>query len=363
VRLTQGTQRFCNSTDVFRTFAVWARSVGRVTNTLIFVTVRLVGLLLGVSVLILHEYAPSAQAMEEVHSSVINVGVERGLLQLDVRNAPLADVLRVIGEQAGLSVTVRGDINTVVTESFIGVPLDEGITRLVRGHSFALFYAPSPDEAEVELLTGIWVIDASLVGQLRTAEGKPYPVELRAARNPRDPDSYFPDKSKAEDWVSQDLGGPERSIRLRAVEELRRRASRGDETAVSTLAQALAEHTDPFVRRRAATALGLVEGEESRGALKMALRDQYSSVRIRAVRGLKRLGGEMASRSLGEVLIDDPDPLVRRIAARAMAALPISLAAQRALVMAVFDPNESVRQAAVSALAQWEEQSKVKKGM
>ncbi len=56
-------------------------------------------------------------AAQEAPASAIEVVVEQGLLTVHVRNAPLADVLRTIGERVGLSVTIRGDVNTTVTHS------------------------------------------------------------------------------------------------------------------------------------------------------------------------------------------------------------------------------------------------------
>ncbi len=67
-------------------------------------------------------------------------------------------------------------------------------------------------------------------------------------------------------------------------------------------------------------------------------------------------GGEKATQSLSEVLVEDQDPLVRRIAALALARLP-SPEARWVLEWAALGVDEYVRQAAAWALAQWEEQS------
>ena len=138
------------------------------------------GLLAGLLVLIFSVLTlprdPLAQAAEEIPPPVIDVVIEQGLLTVDVRNAPCADILRVIADRAGLGVIIRGDVSSPVTESFTGVPLDEGIKKLVRRHSVALVYAASPNVAEVESLTGIWVIGASLTGQ---APAEPYPAHGR----------------------------------------------------------------------------------------------------------------------------------------------------------------------------------------
>ena len=132
-----------------------------------------------------------------------------------------------------------------------------------------------------------------------------------------------------------------------------RQARRGEEGAIAALAEILAWEEDSVVRKRAAAALGRVKGVEVEAALAMALGDQDSSVRVRAVRGLRRLGGEMVTQALSEVVLGDSDPRVRRVAARALAALP-SQAAQQALETASLDPDQLVRQTVDRALDWWE---------
>jgi hypothetical protein len=73
-------------------------------------------------------------------SPFLDVRVERSLLTVDVREVPLARLLRTIGERAGVDVVIRGDLG-LVTESFHGLPLEEGIRRLARGHSLAVTYS------------------------------------------------------------------------------------------------------------------------------------------------------------------------------------------------------------------------------
>src|SRR3990172_7136099 len=48
--------------------------------------------------------------------SAIQVAIQHGLLTVDVREAPLADLLQMIGERAGLRVTIHGNVKTLVTD-------------------------------------------------------------------------------------------------------------------------------------------------------------------------------------------------------------------------------------------------------
>ncbi len=287
-------------------------------------------LVLGLLALSLHGLAPLVRATEEIPSPVINVAIEQGLLTVDIRSARLADVLRLIGKRAGLSVTIRGYAGRPVTDSFIGVPLDEGIRRLVRGHSLALFYASSGHEAGAKLLTGVWVITDSL-------DGEAAPMEI-----PRDS-------------VSQAPAWPERPGLVREVRVLARQARQRDEEAVAALLDVVTQNADPLVRRLAVISLGSVsvKAEELGNTMAKALEDEDSSVRIQAVRAFRHLRDKQAPQVVGKVLLGDPDPRVRRTAARALAVLP-GRAAQRALEAAIFDPDKSVRQVAERALARWE---------
>ncbi len=94
-------------------------------------------------------------AADEVGSSEMHVAIEHGLLALAVRDTPLADVLRAIGEEAGFKVAIHNDLSIRVTKSFAGVRLDKAIRRLVGDITMVMIYAPSRDEAEPGRLTEI----------------------------------------------------------------------------------------------------------------------------------------------------------------------------------------------------------------
>src|SRR5262249_44370491 len=98
-----------------------------------------------------------AQGAEPTPPVPLDVKIERGTLTVNVHNAPLAQVLRVIGERAGIQVTVRGDVSGPVTQSFAGVPLDDGIKRLTQGYSLVLIHAAA-GKSKAARLTRVWVL-------------------------------------------------------------------------------------------------------------------------------------------------------------------------------------------------------------
>lgn len=271
-------------------------------------------LILAISVLILDGRLALPAAAGQVPTDTIRVAIQEGLLTVDARDAPLADVLRVIGERTGVRVTLFGDVSTRITRSLTAVSLDEGIRQLVKGHSFALVYAPSRSRTDAEVLTEVWVIGSSPVQPGRTR-----------------------------------VDAGERMPRLKTVQML---ATRRDEAAAAELAQILSQDTDPVVRTQAAAALGRVGGAQAVAALTEALADQAVSVRIQAVRAFQLVKGVGAVPALRGVLTGDPDPRVRLMAARVLAALQ-SVEGRSALEAATSDPDESVRREVAAALARW----------
>jgi hypothetical protein len=78
-------------------------------------------------------------------------------VSLTARETPLADVLRAIGEQAGVKVVLRGDFNPLVMQILADVPLDAAIQRLSRWHSVVLIYDTSTRGADDPVLQKIWI--------------------------------------------------------------------------------------------------------------------------------------------------------------------------------------------------------------
>jgi HEAT repeat protein len=162
------------------------------------------------------------------------------------------------------------------------------------------------------------------------------------------------EKPQQEDRVSEISSKQIRNARILAV---RRLAATRDQTAAATLAQILAQQDeDPLVRAQAALALAKVGGAEATAALSAAVGDQDPGVRIQAMRAFGKVEGERAVQTLSGVLMGDRDPQVRRHAAPALAMLR-TLEARWALEAAISDPDQSVSEAAASALRRWEKRS------
>jgi hypothetical protein len=283
-----------------------------------------VGLALGSPPLLpLASGQPASAGTPAGPAALVDVRVAEGRVSLDARDVPLADLLRVIGERAGVPMHLEGDLSTPVTRVFTNVPLEQAIQRLARGHSLSFAFAGPERPGGQGGLAEVWVISAS------PQAGRPVPA---APANPL-------------------ANPPARATDLQAVQALARRS---DPEAAVELGRMLAQDTDPAVRSRAATALGRVSGPQAAAGLTAALGDEAVSVRIQALRSLRQVAGEQAIDPIARVLAADPDPSVRRTAARLLGELP-GPAAQSALRSAAADDaDESVRRAATEALARSE---------
>ena len=295
-------------------------------------------------------------AEDDSPRSAVHVTVDGGLLTVDARNAPLADVLRAIAERAGFWLTLRGDLSRAVTWSFTGVPLDQSIRWLAGDNGLVMIYAPTGGEAGERLLRDVRVYGLPN-GRVVTIEPVPQENSL--------------------DRVYQDLAQRDRVTRLRFVRSLAREAT---VSATDDLASVLAKEKDSAVRRVAAMGLGEIGGTEAVAALTAALGDKNRLIRILAIHGLGKIGGEESPEVLmpaladedasvriqamlalhkvggvgtagvlGEVAVKDPDPEVRRATVRILGKLG-SDEAWQPLQDATTDPDLAVRLAAEAAL-------------
>jgi HEAT repeats len=280
-------------------------------------------------ILAVHQRISLPTATGDAFDAVIEVGIQDGWLTVDLRRAPLAAVLRMIGDRAGLRVRLHGELGGPITAAFTALALDQGIRRLIRGHSFALTYAPSRDGAGQPVLTEVRVYGAA------AADGAA--VRMGATGPPR------PEPSAAA--MVEAVAEQERAERMEGVATL---AQLGDAASVPALAQVLATEPDAFVRAKAVRVLGHVGGEPALATLATALADPERAVRLQAIQAFGKVAGAGADATLAAVVANDRDPVVRRQAVQTLATLGTP-EASRALGVAAADPSALVRQAVPAA--------------
>jgi hypothetical protein len=81
----------------------------------------------------------------------VHVTVKEGSLSVYLREAPVQEVLAMIGQQAGLHVRSDAAATHLVSAEFTTMALDQGLRRLLRGASlsYALRYTRGPAETAV----------------------------------------------------------------------------------------------------------------------------------------------------------------------------------------------------------------------
>ncbi len=242
------------------------------------------------------------------------VDVEAGHLTLEAQDAPLSDVLRSIGERAGFETILVGDIADSVSTSFSGVPVGDGVERLVRGIDRVVLYAPRREGSTEIAVSQLWLFGADgAPGTAMAGVTGPAAVE----------------------------GLQQTGKNTRAGDVLRLANSDAKEEAIDKLARVIREDENPFVRSRAATGLGALRDERAVPALEYALQDEHASVRMQAIDALGRIGGERATTALGDVLLYGTQRKQRIQAAWALGRLDTDLA-RSFLDTVADDPDEQV---------------------
>ena len=277
-----------------------------------------------------------APAAADPTATVIDVAVDEGRLTVDVRDAPLAEVLRAVGERVGVDVTLQGDLSAPVTQSFAGVPLEDGIRRLARGHSVMVTYGAPAGDAEPAKVAGVWVMATQ-------------PSTARASID------FAPSTSSAGAPAVKDeaaTGESPLAPRIGEIGRLAEDADHGSAAAILRLGEIGSADADAELRQQAVAALGRLTDPAAESMLVAALGDEEVDVRLRAVRGLRRFGTDTAVQSIAGLSLTDPDPRVRLAAINALTSLPGGSMLQ-GLAIASSDPDDAVRAVAIRGLAWW----------
>jgi nucleotide-binding universal stress UspA family protein len=85
-------------------------------------------------------------ASADLDGSAGFIQVDAGLLSVKLEKVALCEVLRTVGEQAGVQVSIQGNLGNVQPQVFSGAPLPEGIRRLVENSNADLVMIYSRDD-------------------------------------------------------------------------------------------------------------------------------------------------------------------------------------------------------------------------
>lgn len=276
--------------------------------------------------------AAAVLAWSAAAAGTLDVSVRDGFVTMNAHAAPLGDVLRDLSRKAGFRLVMKKDLHAPVTWTLEDVPVEEAVTRLLARVSSVALYAPAGEGA------------GPVLTEVRVLRGGDNDVPLVEHRNAL----AIEDGSRA---GSVDVAVAESQAmengRLAPAAGLQP-ASRGAPPADRVLAD-----RSPADRRARTLRTAKGRPDTAREPLITALSDPDTVVRQRGVQGLVRLGGEESVSSLSRVLLEDPTPRVRRMAAAGLGRMNTE-SAFWALMEASSDGDPGVREAVSAALLRLE---------
>jgi HEAT repeat protein len=276
--------------------------------------------------------AAAVLAWSGAAAGTLEVSVRNGYVTMNALAVPLGDVLRDLSQKAGFRLVMKKELYAPVTWSFQDVPVEEAVTNLLARVSSIALYAP-PAQGAGPLLT-----------EVRILRGGNDDVPLVEHRNALAIDDGM-------------LAGDARFDMAKAESPARTQIASVDGLQPASRAATPADpaFTDRSPADRRARALRAAKGppDLARQALNTAISDPDTVVRQRGVQGLVRLGGEESVSSLSRVLLEDPAPQVRRMAASGLGRMNTE-SAFWALMEASSDSDQGVREAVSAALLRLE---------
>jgi HEAT repeats len=248
--------------------------------------------------------AAAAGPTASAPSQVLEVTATPSHVNLIARETPLADVLKAIGQQAGVKIVLRSEFNTPVTATLANVPLDEAIRRLSRWHSVVLIYDPSARGPEDAALKEVWVMSAPADSRSSANRGgspgavqsedarrqarEQAPPVARLATPPEPPPASNPPSQASDTPLAAELRRGLTDSGTQAVDTLVRKW--GADGAVKILGEAATRDPDDEIRRGAIKALASLGSRNAVEAIRGTLRDPHAGVRRDAIMALRQFG-------------------------------------------------------------------------
>lgn len=233
-------------------------------------------------------------------------------VSVKIERARLAEVLQELARQARLEVSLASSLaEDQVSLSFDGLPLEQGIARILTGKNYTLRYAPEavpPRVAEIRVISGgsgpiarigPEVAPPSTGSELRSPEGKSLDELSRDATQSPDPKAridalkslgQWGDEEKVQTTVASALGDQDGEVRDTALASVQ---GGGVSIPLEALTDMALEDASPKLRLHALDEL--VERSEPGKIveqLKQAAEDPDPQVQALAQRWLRRVEGQ-----------------------------------------------------------------------
>lgn len=303
-------------------------------------------LTISATVLALTTFAGAAESPKDTQtSSAIDVRVDNGLLELDVKEARLSDVLRAVAKEARIELSLRGNLDRPISRSFAGVPINRALRLLIGRTPHIIIQRSDQNETESSRL-----VELRVFGQGQGQSGLKR-IDAREEKPPKAPKAPAVEpKAPSEEQILAQLKEPNRARRFQAIGLT---TKIDGETAGRILQQVVADDENPAVRAYAIRTLTGLGSQMSLPALEEGLLDQDRAVRLEAIRAIARIDDDRAARSLERLIFDDPDPHIRRFAVQAIG-LRRDESTRLILERAAQDPDAGVRKMVAHTLVKWQ---------
>lgn len=256
----------------------------------------------------------------------IQIQLQGDILSLQAEQATLREVIQAVARAAGFETHYLGELSdNRVPWHLDPVPLRQGLAKLLGDHSMTVLC----DEVNGHQT----IVKLYIIAGLRQASAPAVRSDALIVA----PNHNLALQDQGDSW--------------RRLAEVERMAGLRDDAARTRLQAALSHDAEPLVRRRAVALLADMEGQTVLEALLVGLGDDDADIRITVVHSLGRIGSDAAILGIGQVIMGDADPNVRRAAVSALADHQGGMA-DAFLVAARKDRADSVREIAARVLQQ-----------
>lgn len=297
--------------------------------------------LIAFSVFLISCGSPDQQGQGLPSTALVRVNAASQLVTLDVKNAPLGDILTAIGQQAQLTISPSDPITSErLSLSFQGMPLEDALKRVLAGQSYTFTY--KQDQGR-EVLAGVRLFANSGVA--------PFPV---AASSPKTSVGPVVGSQTLPMPVARSWGRGESQINKEGAAPI------SDAVPLDDLKRSLSEAQDP-ARRSAILDAMANRGEEGpvAPALSTALSDSDEEVRTNALDLLRSSSEPVPLGPLAKMAATDNKPDLRMDAMTLMAEQLYAeerpkeewAAVQASLNRSLSDPSLDVREHAEMLLS------------
>jgi hypothetical protein len=250
--------------------------------------------------------------------SVMHITFQGELISAELVNAPLVEVVQRIKQEFGFKVHFHGDADEHLTLSFADLPLDKCLRLLTVNHSLSVVTEATPGSSkqeEARHITEIWVLSRSTIAKpVRSSPAGPAPASLRPTDDTAAPHG-------------DPLGQPEMA----------------EEEGVSSEEVLNDPFADISQQRQAIQQLAVKGDDESVSAMASYLGNEDREVRQLLVNGIASIQNAQSTQILMQVIGDESDQEIRKIALLALGQRKDDPVAQAFLQKALNDADEGFK--------------------